>query len=113
MEQASASECGQKRGEGEETRYWRGTVGLYGPTHGASRRRGHNGAGSIKSENKRPMVPLPARTEAGEGTIKKAHNGRVPEVYKVEEGSGEGRDGGVVGTPLEKQKERERGCGGR
>lgn len=58
-------------------------------------------------------MPLPARIGAREGTIKKAHSGGVHEVDRVEEGSGEGRDGGVaVMYPWLNQRWCSSGCSG-
>ena len=45
-------------------------------------------------------------------TVRKARSASMPEVSRGKVRSGQGRlrrDGGVTGTPLEKQKERERG----
>ena len=35
------------------------------------------------------MVPLPARTGEGAISLREAHSGRVPEVDRAKEGSGE------------------------
>ena len=71
-----------------------GIVGQYQPTPGVSRRNDHN---EVAPQNHSGM-PLPET----DGAIGEAHSGTVCEAGRVEEGSGEGRDGGVVDTPLEK-----------
>ena len=70
---------------------------------GVSRTNNHKGSGCTNHKGRDSIVPLPAGTGAREGAIREAHSGRVPEVDRADEGSGEGRDG---------QKEGERRRGG-
>ena len=50
-------------------------------------------------------MPLPTMG----GTIREARSGNVHEANRAEEGGREARDGGVVDTLLENQKEKEKG----